>query len=355
MASIRKHRGKWQVQVRRKGTRPVTKSFMQHKDAEAWARQTEIEIDRNSLPEDPRHLNRHTLGELVVRYRDTVTPRKRAAKVETAVLNAFLRHPICSKKLNELGQGDFARYRDERLREVKPRSLQRMLSPIQNLFEIARSEWGLPIRENPIGKLRIIAECNRRERRLGEGELEVIVNAATKTQNPAILPVIRFAIGTGMRRSEILASRWEHIDWDQRCLRIPLAKNGHCRTIPLSRETLALLHDWRRAREELNKKNSVDLPAESHVFPISANALRLSWERLLKRARVKGLHFHDLRHEAISRFFELGLTVPEVAHISGHRDGRMLFRYAHARNQRILEQLDRAGEANCKSIVPSTP
>jgi integrase len=59
---------------------------------------------------------------------------------------------------------------------------------------------------------------------------------------------------------------------------------------------------------------------------------------MLKGTGIEDLHFHDLRHEAISRFFEMGLTVPEVASISGHRDTRMLLRYAHADRGRILEK-----------------
>ena len=49
------------------------------------------------------------------------------------------------------------------------------------------------------------------------------------------------------------------------------------------------------------------------------------------RAELQGLHFHDLRHEATSRFFELGLNVVEVAAITGHRDLKMLQRYTHLR------------------------
>jgi integrase len=78
---------------------------------------------------------------------------------------------------------------------------------------------------------------------------------------------------------------------------------------------------------------------EGRVFPISANAFRLAWERLRVRAGVTDLHFHDLRHEAISRFFEKGLNVPEVALISGHRDPRMLFRYTHPKPQAIIKKL----------------
>jgi len=77
-----------------------------------------------------------------------------------------------------------------------------------------------------------------------------------------------------------------------------------------------------------DQKSRQDTPTP---FPVNANAFRLAWERLRKRADLGDLRFHDLRHEAISRFFEMGLSVPEVAVISGHKDARMLFRYTHLR------------------------
>ena len=140
MATIRRRGNKWQVQVRRLRTAPTTKTFINRKDAEVWARQSEIQVDRGSLHHDPRQLEHVTLGELVVRYRDTITPNKQSAKVETIVLNAFLKHRICSKRLSDLSGQDFANYRDERLKEVNPNSVKRMLSPIQNLFEVAKTD-----------------------------------------------------------------------------------------------------------------------------------------------------------------------------------------------------------------------
>ncbi len=331
MATIRKRGVRWQVQVRRNGTPSLSKSFINRKDAEAWARQTEIKVDRRELPHDPRQLQHFTLGDLVIRYRDTVTPLKRAAKVETIVLNAFLSHIICRKRVSDLSVSDFNSYRDERLLEVKAMSLKRMLSPIQNMFEVARTDWELPIRENLISKLKLNCLSNRRERRLKEGELEMLQRAATKTQNLMIWPIVLFALETGLRRSEILSARWNHLDIRNRVLAIPMAKNGHSRTIPLSNAALAVLsQEWQR------KKVSED----EWMFPLSANAFRLAWERLRHRAGINDLHFHDLRHEAISRFFELGLTYPEVALLSGHRDTRMLFRYGHAQQLRIIEQFD---------------
>jgi hypothetical protein len=70
-----------------------------------------------------------------------------------------------------------------------------------------------------------------------------------------------------------------------------------------------------------------------------ANAVRLSWRRIKQRAGVEDLRFHDRCHEAISRFFEMGLSVPEVALISGYRDPRMLSRYTHPTREQISRKL----------------
>ena len=67
--------------------------------------------------------------------------------------------------------------------------------------------------------------------------------------------------------------------------------------------------------------------------------LRLSWERLRNRVGIKDIRFHDLRHEAISRFFEMGLSLPEVALISGHKEPRMLMRYTHISASSISPKL----------------
>jgi integrase len=79
--------------------------------------------------------------------------------------------------------------------------------------------------------------------------------------------------------------------------------------------------------------------AGERVFGVTANALKLAWERLRRRAGVCGLRFHDLRHEAVGRFFEKGLSMPEVAAISGHKDPRMLMRYTHPKAEAIALKL----------------
>jgi integrase len=333
MATIRRRRDKYEVQIRRSGLPHLSKSFHVLKDAQAWARHKEVQVDRRDMPVDPKALQQVTLGELVTRYRDTVSVHKRGYDVERIVLNVFLLHPICRRRLSEITAAHFARYRDERLKEVKPTTLKRQLGPIRNLFNVAREEWDLPIRDNPLAKLQFKATDQRRERRLRPGELDKIIKAAETCRNKLIRPIILFALATAMRRGEILAVRQQHIDLIARSLLIRETKNGYSRIIPLSNEAIALLHDY-------------DGEGQDRVFPVTANAFRLAWNRVRTRAKVNDLRFHDLRHEAISRFFEMGLTTPEVALISGHRDMRMLFRYSHALRENIIIKLNRMDADN---------
>jgi len=308
-------------------------------DAKEWARLMETQADRQELAPSRKELGSITLGDLVRRYRDEVVPTKKGANIETIILDAFLRHRICKKTLSDLSTSDFASYRDERLKTITPKSLKRQLSPISNMFEHGRLEWHLPFRENPLTKLTLRVFDNKRERRLRDGELDRLLGALKATRNKRVALVVRFALETAVRRGEILSLRWRDIDDGRATATILETKNGYSRIIPLSEEALAVL----RAVRDLAVDDAAQ--GDTLVFPIAANALRLSWERTTKRAGLDDLHFHDLRHEAISRLFELGLTVPEVASISGHRDIRMLLRYAHANHASIRAKLPVAPNA----------
>ena len=75
------------------------------------------------------------------------------------------------------------------------------------------------------------------------------------------------------------------------------------------------------------------------VFPVTGNSIRLAFEHLRVRAGMDDFHFHDLRHEGISRLFELGLNIAEVSAISGHRELKMLMRYTHLRAVDLVSRL----------------
>ena len=129
-----------------------------------------------------------------------------------------------------------------------------------------------------------------------------------------------------MRRGELLSLAWEDVDLDLRVAHLNMTKNGSKRDVPLSPEVINLLR-------------SLPHGISSCVFPITFASLRGLWNRACKRTGITDLHFHDLRHEATSRFFEKGLNVMEVATITGHKDLRMLQRYTHLRAEDLATKL----------------
>lgn len=296
----------------------MTRTFLLKADAELWARQKEVELDRGVFQQDPRRLEKVSLGELVERYRDEVSARKRSWPVEQHILNRFLREPLCRKRLSEIRPSHFAEYRDRRLKDISPSGLNRELSPLQHMFNIARIEWDLPINGNPISEVARPKNNPARVRRLAPGEEVRLLKAASMARTHYLAPSITLAIETAMRRGEILAIRPIDFSSDFQRLSVPLSKSGHPRIIPLSKRA-------QRACESLLEV----FEGQDRLVPVSPVAFRLNWQRTAKRAGIENLHFHDLRHEAISRLFERGLSMPEVAAISGHRDYRMLARYAH--------------------------
>lgn len=152
---------------------------------------------------------------------------------------------------------------------------------------------------------------------------------------PKFAAVIRWALATAMRRSEIATMRWEHVNIQQRSAYLPETKNGTARTVPLSREAAAIIKSLPRRLDGL-------------VFGISANAISLAWKRTVAAAGIDGLHFHDLRHEAISRLFErTDLDAMEIARISGHRTLAMLSRYTHLRAHHLADRLDGVPRGRC--------
>ncbi|SHL54951.1 tyrosine-type recombinase/integrase [Bradyrhizobium lablabi] len=327
MATIRKHRGKWQVRVRREGI-VLTKTFTAKQDAGTWGRLTELRAERHELPPDMKQLSQITLADLVRRYRNEVSPSKKGADVEAAVLNAFLRHAICKKRLCDVTTADFAKYRDERLRHIKPNSLRRQLNPIQNMFKVARKDWGIPVLVNPVSALEFKAGDDQRERRVSDEEWDALLRAVEAARNPYIQPLMRLGKETGMRRSEMLRIVWKHVNLKKRELYVPPGKNNKARTIVLTQAAADILEGLRK---------------DGPLFPITKEAVKCAWRRVRKRAGLEDedLRFHDFRHEAISRFFEMDLSVLEVANQSGHKDARMLLRYGHAIRAKITAKLDK--------------
>jgi integrase len=163
---------------------------------------------------------------------------------------------------------------------------------------------------------------------LREGEEARLLAACDLGRNRWLKPLIILALETAMRRGELVGLLWEHVDLEKRVAHLPQTKNGDSRDVPLSQRATATLATLAQDRGD-----------RKLVLPLSGNATRLAWEHLRVRAECDGLHFHDLRHEAVSRLFERGLNVVEVAAISGHRELKMLQRYTHLRAVDLVARL----------------
>jgi len=323
VATFRKRGNRWQVQVRRRDHPSITKTFANRSDAERWSRRIERELDLGETIQSPRHeLSRIRFKDLLCRYASEVSPSHKGHEAERYRLQSISKRPIGQLSLAQLQPKHFSDYRDERLKVVALSSVVREFQLMKAAFEWAKRDLGLLVSSEAVSSIKLPKVRDARNRRPSDVELTALRLACS---HPSLWPIITIAIETGMRRSEIVAMRWEDINWVTNTLHIPTAKNGHPRTIPLTPKATRIL-------EGLNK-------SDVQVFPISGNAVRLAWVRLKKRAGVNDLRFHDLRHEAVSRFFELGLSIAEVALISGHRDARMLFRYTHLRAETVSERL----------------
>ena len=318
MNNIRIRGNKYQAQIRLSGGRSASATFDTRRQAEEWLREKAYELSQ--LPRDLDE--RITLKEIVERFVKDTIPLRSSGANEAIRLRAFLREPISNLPLIQISRSDISQYRDKRLREVRRNTLVRDFGLIRTVVSTAINDWGIKV-HNPFQSFSVRREPDQRNRRISGEELERLM--AAYCGNRYLKPSITLALETSMRLGELLQLKWDKIDIKRGLAELPRTKNGHGRVVPLTRTALETL-------EEL-KGDSI------YVLPVKPDTLKQSWRRLVKRTGINDLRFHDLRHEAISRLLEVGLTIPEVASVSGHRTASMLARYAHPDPIKVREKM----------------
>lgn len=268
-------------------------------------------------------------------YRSKVSILKKGYQQERYRIEQINRSFLAEKIVREITSVDIATYRDLRLADANPKT-HKPLSPatvrlemslLSNFFDIARIEWGL-CDDNPVKKVRKPKPPPGRDRRLTPREDRLILRYAHGYSNPELYSIVIIALETAMRQGEILGLRWEHINLKSRVAHLPATKNGSKRDVPLSI----------KARDALVR---LGVKTNGKVFTYTKEGIKSTWRFMMHKLKIEDLHFHDLRHEACSRFFELGtLDVMEVAAISGHKSLAMLKRYTHLKAQRLVRKLE---------------
>jgi integrase len=344
--------GTWKALVRKQGFPQAIKTFRLKRDAEDWARRVEDEMVQgvyvNRAPAE-----RLTLDAAMQRYLREVTVTKRPFTQKTEKrCSAPLLASFGRQSLASITPESVATYRDTRLSgadrtygtKPKPRApntVRLELALLGHLFTVAIREWGVGLPLNPVRNVRRPSPGPGRNRRLTTSEEELLLQAVDAHSNPMLRWIVRIAIETGMRSSEITTLRRPQIDLKRRVVRLLETKNTTPRTVPL---TLRATECLRQALANPVRPMDTDLVffgEPGRMGNRAPYAFSKVWTGVRERAGLRGLRFHDLRHEAVSRLVEAGLSDQEVAAISGHKSMQMLKRYTHLRAEDLVERLDR--------------
>ena len=327
----------WRVQVRRKG-KYVNDTFLRRKDAEEWALEIERCIDRGEPPIATSLRDAKTFGDLVRFHRDDLREvGKRIGRSKTASL-AFLERRLGRLRLPELDRERLIQFGKERANEgAGPVTLGIDLGYIKTILSHAAAVHGVLLSTQSIdlarialGRLGLVGKGSERDRRPTQDELDQLITAfeANPRQKIPLGRIIRFAVATAMRQEEICRIEWSDFDADNKMLFIrdrkdPRRKNGNNQRIPL------LDVSGYNACAIIQQQRSLVGSSCGRIFPYNGRSVGTAFRRQCRDLGIKGLHFHDLRHEGTSRLFEAGFSIEQVALVTGHKDWKMLRRYTH--------------------------
>ncbi|MBU2738288.1 site-specific integrase [Acidithiobacillus concretivorus] len=343
----------WQAQIKRKGFPLQIKTFRTKAEATHWATVTESEMMRGIFIQRSES-EQTTVHDLLSRYAREILPTLKGGHKELSRIRV-LQNGLGQYSLAALNSSMIAKYRDKRLstmsektgRLVGTQTVKHELGLLQRALKMAVMEWGIALPNGiPTAMVKKPPLPAARTRRLIDNEESRLLDACADAQTPWLLPVVIFAIETAMRAGEILETwkyikdteggkvktktsnglQWSDVDLNKRTAHLPMTKNGEARTVPLSSRAVEVLRHLPRN-------------LDGRVFGTTYEGLHQSYARACKRADIEDLRFHDLRHEATSRFFEKGLREMQVAAITGHKTLQMLKRYTHLKAEDLAKLL----------------
>ena len=290
--------------------------------------------------------HRFSVGAAIDRYVSEVSPTKRSTttKREAGVVK-ILKERLAQYSLVSLTPAVISDYRDKRLKEgLSANSVRLELALLSHLYTTALREWRLGLTHNPVLLVRKPSPPRGRERRLHNDEAAKLLAECDKHSNPMLGWIVRTALETGMRTGEIVSLRTNQVDFTRRVVRLSETKNGTARTVPLTLEAVRVL---KAALANPLRPKNCDLIYFGEPRKDGTRRpywFAKQWSVVKEKLGLTDLHFHDLRHEAVSRLVEAGLSDQEVSAISGHKSMQMLKRYTHLRAEDLVDKLDKIGK-----------
>jgi integrase len=330
--------------IRKKGFGTKTKTFSKHALAKQWIKATEEAIERSEVTNEEL-----TIGALFKRYIDEVIP---ARDLSGTTINHYkqLQRWTADFRLADLGADSLIAWRKRYCPDISPSSFERYITRIWGVLRDAEAFWDVTVPYTAMRKARTVLRRlgitggdHPRDRRPEDDELDRIV--AAKGQNVPLDDLAEFASKTAMRLGEIVRLRRPDLDRKKRMILIrdrkhPTKKKGNHCLVPLLWDSMEIL------------LRQPEKPGDDRFFPYKSPQVSRAFIDAKKRAAVPTLNFHDLRHEAISRMFEAGLQIQEVALVSGHLSWKNLKRYTNLKPGSVHQKLRTQREVDLRADKP---
>ncbi len=328
VATFRKRGSRWRAEVYLAGVRESATRATKA-EAAAWAREREADI----LAHRQGRIVARSVRQALSRYAIEVSPAHRGARWEQIRLAKLARSlPFIDRPLAEIRTADIASWRDTAIAGgLAPSTVRRELVLLRGVLEACRREWGW-LHINPCAGIRWPSAGQPRDRRITDDELDRLLLAlgydrGTAPTRPAhrVAIALLLALETAMRAGELCGLTWADVDEAGRAATLAATKSGTRRRVPLSRAALDLL---------------ALLPRDGQaVVGLKPAALDVAFRRARDRAGILDLHWHDARHEAITRLAQR-LPLLDLARMIGHRDLRSLQVYYNPTPAEIAARLD---------------
>lgn len=327
-----------QIRIRRQGkiVYQESQTFTKKAVAQAWIKKRETELA------EPGALTQHenaggTVAQAIERYITESEAVRPLGRTNKWALKAIARSSLGSVLARDVTSHVLVEYAQER-RNVDgagPATIINDISHLSAVFSVAEAGWGYPLSTEEmrrarivLSKLGLIGRSKERDRRPTLEELDLIMayyeeSKFRRKQEIDMMRVVAFAIFSTLRQAEITRIRWDLIDYEGQRVLIKDMKNP--------REKWG--NDvWCRVPDEAWRiMMSVPKGISDRPFPFNAKSVSTNFTHACKFLCIEDLRFHDLRHEGVSRLFELGWDIPQVASVSGHRNWNSLRRYTHLR------------------------
>ena len=332
--------GTWEFKFQRKGLlpNPIYFTFDTEHEGDAYAERVEGLLERGIVPVEFTGTPLKTLGDLCAYYEAQATYSKSDAEVIKP-----LQKSLQEVATTRLTYGWVETWVDGQKALLKPSTLTKRVGLLARVVDWGMRRELLTLPTNPVrllprgyatrGVAREKLWSGERDRRLQDGE-EVEIRKVLKPEEELLFDM---ALETAMRLSEMVSLSTDQIDLVNRTIFLDKSKNGSKRQVPVSSVLNGLLQKYLASRQS-------DYPSlfSWGQLPVETARNRLShlFAARFEKAGCPDLRFHDLRHEATARFFErTRLTDTEIASITGHKDPRMLKRYANLRASTLAAKL----------------